>query len=525
MTTLAAASGRRHWLPSIPALVFVGILAFILLVFQDPLLNSDGDLPRHLRHGEWMLEQHHLVRADAFSYTMAGRPFVGFEYGSQLVYALAHRAGGLAAVTALAALLIASAYALLARFLLRRRVEPLLACGLTGAAVSIGMGHWLARPHLFTLVAVPLLLELLWPVGRWRWWPFVVLFAIWANVHGGFAYGLGVISLFLGGAVIEARHQPGGLIRNVWVRRHAAAFALSAAASLLNPWGAGVYRHIVAMFRDHYIIDHTAEFASPDFHDPASKIFLLVIVGVMVAGLLSRRRPAAVIVLSVAAGVWLALVSQRNAPLFGFTALPLLGIHLDPEWRQFRFVRHVGAGMEKGAAGAATAPWVCLAAALVIALGLRHGRLGGRQLLADSFSADRTPTKAVAAARAAGLSGHMFSEFGWGGYLQYAWPEQKVFIDGGTDFYGGRLMRDYGIIRDARPGWQDLIRQWDIAGVIVPPEAPIASELARDHGWRYWYCDATAVVLVPANRDVPRSPHSPADSRQCTPKPEAGDSA
>jgi hypothetical protein len=117
----------------------------------------------------------------------------------------------------------------------------------------------------------------------------------------------------------------------------------------------------------------------------------------------------------------------------------------------------------------------------------------------------------------------VFSEFGWGGYLLYAWPEQKVFIDGGTDFYGGRLMRDYGVIRDARPGWEELIRRWNIAAVLVPPEAPIASELARDHGWRYWYCDATAVVLLRGDRSAPPAPHGSNDPKQCAPTPEAGD--
>ena len=73
-----------------------------------------------------------LITADPFSFTRAGEPFVAFEYGSQLLYALVHRAGGLAGVAVLASLLIASAYALLARFLLARGVDALLAYIVTG---------------------------------------------------------------------------------------------------------------------------------------------------------------------------------------------------------------------------------------------------------------------------------------------------------------------------------------------------------------------------------------------------------
>ena len=505
----------RHWLPSIPATVFVGILAVVIFGFQEPLLNSDGDLARHLRHGEWMLQHHALITADPFSYTRAGQPFVGFEYGSQLLYTLAHRLGGLAGVTVLAALLIASAYTLLARFMLRRGVEPFLAGIVVAAAMISGMGHWLARPHLMTMVAVPLLLELLMPTGRWRLWPFAILFAVWVNLHGGFVYGLVVIGMFLTAACGEAIRTRASLVHSTEVRRYGSAFVVAAVSALANPWGVGVYRHIVAMFGDRYIIDHTGEFASPDFHDPASKLFLLVLLAVLTAGFFSRRRPAWITVIVVAAGTYFALVHQRNATLFGLTALPLVALHLDPEWRALPFLRRLRTGFEAGSATANTVGWVAGAAALAILLGTAHGRLGGRDLLGNSFSAQRLPVAAVDAARSAKLSGRVFSDFGWGGYLLYAWPEQKVFIDGGTDFYGGDLMRDYSIIRAVRPGWQDLLRSWNISVMVVRPGAPIASELTQDHGWTYWYCDKTAVVLLRGDATASAPPPRVSSASAC----------
>src|SRR5215218_5773610 len=86
--------GPRLRPPSIPAVVF-GLLAVVVpIALQTPLLNSDGDLARHLRHGRYMLEHGGLIRMDPFSFTRPGAPFVGFEYGSQLLYALAERLGG-----------------------------------------------------------------------------------------------------------------------------------------------------------------------------------------------------------------------------------------------------------------------------------------------------------------------------------------------------------------------------------------------------------------------------------------------
>jgi hypothetical protein len=514
-----------HWLPSIPATVFIGILTFVIFGFQEPLLNSDGDLARHLRHGEWMLSHHHLNTADPFSYTRQGQPFVGFEYGSQLLYTLADRAGGLAGVTVLAALLLATCYALLARFLLRRRVDPLLAGVTISAAIISGTGHWLARPHLITMVAVPILLELLVPVTGWRLWPFPVLFAIWVNLHGGFVYGLVLIGLFLAASVIERlRSGRDGSNRQLW--EYASALGVSAVAALLNPWGWGVYRHIISMFGDRYIIDHTAEFLSPDFHDAGSKLFLLLLIAVLTAAFLSRRQAGTQVMLIVAAGMYFALVQQRNATLFGLTALPMLAIDLDPEWRSMRALRRVRTSFELGAAGAATRGWVAGAAMLAMALGLSHGRAGERAVISDAFNPEHQPVAAVNAARAARLQGHLFADFGWGGYLLYAWPEQKIFIDGGTDFFGGDLMRDYSTIRSVRPGWKELVQKWNISFMILSPDAPIASELTGDHQWSYWYCDSTAVVIVSPGSAASATP-SPRPPRQdaCAPDPTANPGA
>ena len=92
---------------------------------------------------------------------MAGQPFIAFEWGSEVVYALAYRAAGLAGVAVLAGLVLALTYALVSRFLIRRGGDPLLAYFMSMAAAVLSAAHWLARPHLFTMLAVVLLLELL----------------------------------------------------------------------------------------------------------------------------------------------------------------------------------------------------------------------------------------------------------------------------------------------------------------------------------------------------------------------------
>ena len=515
--------GERHILPSIPALFFVGILAFIMFVFQEPLLNSDGDLARHLRHGEYMLQHHDLIRADPFSFTRAGQPFVPFEYGSQLIFALTHRGAGLAGVTVLAALLIATAHALLARYLLRRGVEPLLAIVVVLAAAMLGIGHWLARPHLLTLVAIPVLLELLTPLGRGRLWPFALLFVIWANVHGGFVYGLVLIGIFGVAALLEAIRTRSSseprTDRYQQVRFYALAFAVSAAATLATPLGLALPRHILSTLGETYVLNHTSEFASPNFHLASAKLFLWVLLAALAAAIWSRRQVSILSTLLILAGIDFALVYQRNVTLFAFTALPVLAVELDGQWRAIPLLRGLRTSFEAGSRGASTALWIILGAGAAIALAAVHGRVGGRQWIADGFSPQRMPVHAVTAARTAGLSGHLFSDFTYGGYILYAWPEQKVFIDGGVDFYGGDLMRDYSVIRGMQTGWRELMQRWDLAVMLVRPAAPVAAELVHDGGWKYWYCDAQAVVLIRTGGPADRARSAPGPNpRDCRPR-------
>ncbi len=280
-------SRRVLLLPSIPAMVFVIFWIAASVVFPNRVLNADGDMLRHIRHGQWMLEHGRLIRADPFSYTRGGDPFVGFEYGSQLVYALVERFAGLAGVAIFAGLLIAATYALVARFLLSRGVDALLTYLVAVAAAVLGAVHWLARPHLFTLLGVALLLPTLEPGPRRRLWPLVPLFAVWANLHGGFTFGLTLLGIYLAGSLAEAlvaRRDAAG--RSEWLGRaryYALAIVIGLAATFLTPNGWHLHRHIVAFFGEPFLMENTQEFLSPDFHTIVGKLLLVPLLGIVAA--------------------------------------------------------------------------------------------------------------------------------------------------------------------------------------------------------------------------------------------------
>jgi len=488
-------TASRSGTPSLPALVFLIWSLAVAFGAGTRLLNADGDTARHLRHGETILSTGHLIRADSFSFTRPGAPFVGFEYGSQVLLAGAHRLGGLAGVVIWSALLIALTYALLTRFLLRRGVEPGFAYLVVTVGAVLSSMHWAARPHLVTQLLVVILLELLDRDEGPPLWQIALLFVIWANLHGGFLFGLILIGLFAAGhlaaALIGAADRTASLAR---ARTLGISLLIGAAASFANPYGAALPLHVVGFFGQDFIQQATSEFQSPGFRDLGTRLFLLALLG-GIAGLAWVRErialPRLVVILALTA---FALMARRNIALWALAALPLLAVHFDPVARKLpeppRF-RKSFAETKNGS----TWPWVAAATAPLLALALLHGRVGSLQLVPNAFRPTTFPGEAMARARTEKLEGRIFTQFTWGGYQLYAWPEQKVFIDGGTDFYGEDLLRQYLDIWTLQPGWREELTDWDISIAILPPHSRLAAELLREPGWHELRRDSTAVTL------------------------------
>jgi hypothetical protein len=481
--------------PSLFDIIFIIWAVAVPIGFGNRLLSSDGDLARHLRLGETMLARGAFLRTDEFSHTAAGKPFLAFEWLSEVVYAAVHRAAGLAGVAVFAGLLLALTFALLGRFMVRRGCDPLLAYLVTMAAAVLSAAHWLARPHLFTLLAVVLLLELLERKRPASVWPFFPLFLIWSNFHGGVFFGLILIGAYLAGDLLEAWRTDDRALWRASARARAVALGLGLVAALINPYGPALLRHVFGFFGNAAILRLTQEFMSPDFQTINGKLFLAALLAVVVALTLCRRVPPRAWLLVILGTTAMALISQRNIELWAITAVPLVAIHVTPEWRRLSIVRRPREVFEReyqGSYGGFAAGLVTL---MLAGVALAHGRVVGFEAVPDRFSPTAFPVALVERARAAQVRGPIFNQFTWGGYMLYAWPEQPVFIDGGTDHYGEALFKEYIQIWNLDPGWRDFLGKWKIEWVLVDPRSRLATELAREPAWGVWGCDSIGVLL------------------------------
>lgn len=503
--------------PSLSELVFVLWALVIPLVFSHRLLNGDGDMARHIRLGLLMLEQGGILHRDVFSWTRAGDPFLAFEWGSEVFFAAVYSAAGLAGMAIASGLLLALSYGLLCRFLLAREVEPVLTYLAVIGAVVMSSAHWVARPHLFTFLGVALLLPLLEDSRLRKAWLAVPLFALWCNMHGGFVYGLVLSGTYVLGDLLEAGRAEE---RTLWLRRaaaNAAVLVLGLAATILNPNGLELHRHVRSFFGLSLLLEVTEEFQPPDFTTMTGLVMLLGIATVIAALLWSRRRPTWPRTGVIASNLAFALQARRNLSLFGFVAFPLTALHVDPRWRALPDRWGIRAAFARDQARARPGRWAVCVVTILVAIAATRGSPGGVQIMAARFDPSIFPVDAVRAARSVALEGRLFHDVTWGGYILLAWPEQEVFIDGGTDHYGEDLVEDALRIAELQEGWRVRLDDLGISLVLMPPESLLVHTLAEEPDWEVWYCDGTAALVrrVDGGRSDPPAPPATGNGESC----------
>jgi hypothetical protein len=489
----AAARNSRAWLvPSLPELLFAALLlmATVRAPFGQALLG-DGDTGWHIRTGELILASHAVPHSDPFSFSRWHQPWIAWEWLSDVLFAAAYRWGGLRAVVTLAATVLCAAAAILFAWLLHRGVGLWIGLVFTLAATSASSMHYLARPHIFSLLLFPISLWLLeWDRASATpavWW-LVPLSALWANLHAGFAGWLSCLGLLL---VIE-------VCRRDWARlpRHGAVTIACFAASLVNPYGWRLHEHIFRYLGSSWILNNVQEFQSPQIRSENMIIFALLLLGGAACAprVLARGQWFEGLL------VWLwgfaALRSARHAPIYAVVAAPVLATECALLWtaaaRRATAARILWeAGEELGRARRFRLWPPILALLLCVA---------ASPPIAD-FPKARFPIAALAQASGIlappGRMPRILTSDVWGGYLIFRlFPRQRVFFDGRSDFYGPGVGADYLSLFGADHRWPEVLDRYAFEVALLPLDWPLATALARDPGWRTVYRDEIAVVLV-----------------------------
>ena len=288
--------------PSVSDCFFIALIVWLFISGASGWISllGDGDTGWHIRTGQYILEQHSVPTRDLFSFSRPGAPWFAWEWLTDVTYAVSFQLGGLKAIVLLAGAMIALFATLILRYTLWRGANALVAAFTTLLAVGASSMHFLARPHLFTLLLLPVCLWVVEADRRenTRWlWALIPLTALWTNLHGGFVIFLACLGLLLLAYGIEMalaarvnqpwRELPG------WpqIRRYATLLAGCSLASLANPYGYQLHVHILEYLRADWIKNIVQEFQAPTFRSEGQLQFeVLLLAGLIASGFLIRRR-------------------------------------------------------------------------------------------------------------------------------------------------------------------------------------------------------------------------------------------
>ena len=315
-----------RWLPSFSSLAF--LLPVVLLYWQlggPSSLLTDPSTGVHVRAGDWILAHHEIPRHDLFSFSLGNKHWCDWEWLSDAVFSILHRWHGLPAVAAFSLVLLCFTSVLIYRAA-RLAAGRTVAFGVTCLVMATTTIHWFARPHLFTWLLLALFYRALQKAetqerGRWLL-ALPALMVLWANVHPGFVAGLLVMSLWCGGAALEAFTSRDTKERLNAVRRVRCsgwALAACALATRVNPYGLHLHHHVASYLRSS-VTAHVAEWLPPDFRNPHLDWFELFLPLASAAALWHGAKRRFRWCLLMLGFLHLALVSVRNVPLFAIVS-------------------------------------------------------------------------------------------------------------------------------------------------------------------------------------------------------------
>jgi hypothetical protein len=466
-----AASSLRGLLPA-----WVGAAVYVVMVLAGNRLLADPDTQWQLTVGQWIIDHHAVPTEDIYSFTMRGQPWTSTQWLAQVMYAKAFALGGWAGTVALAAGAIALTFALLARFVSRRLSESATLL-FVSAALALSASHLLARPHV---LALPVLVA--WAAGLVAaadrreapsWW-LLPLMTLWANLHGGFVFGLmliGGLALDAVSGVDRARRWP--LFLRWFV------FGLAAlAASCITPYGWNALLAAQKILSLGSALPLITEWRPADFGS-IGPLEICLLLGAGLALYRGITLPVMRIVLLLGL-VHMALAQVRASEILALIAPLVLAAPL---------ARQIG-GAEVSTVAAAPIRGALVAG---LAAALMAGTVAYASLHRFEPPVRSSPVAAVTELKKLNLA-RVLNDYDFGGYLIA--NGVAPFIDGRTELYGEKFFVDHNAF--SSPIEPDnlfrLLEQYDIEATLLRTQSAAAKLLDRVDGWQKIYSDDITTI-------------------------------
>lgn len=467
--------------------LFVALYSIPILVTLRPTV-VDPDIWWHLRVGEWIVENGKVPKTDPFSSYGLDKPWIAYSWLFEVLVVRLHELFGLAGIVAYRAVLAVSIVAAFHRLILRREPRFLVATGLTLAVTVAVSPLFNERPWLFTILFTILTLDAILDLraGRSSWlvWLLPFVFALWANLHIQFVYGLFLLGLACVTPLLDSRLSRSG------IDCRGAAFSwrmllltgLCLLATLVNPYHVRIYQVVLEYATQPGPFRYVNELMALTFRDLWDWVMLVLAASAAFA-LGRRQRLSSFDVFLLAGAGAFAFRSRRD---LWFLVLASAAILATQNVRSLAPVRVVVRWRD----------WIGVSATLAALIAVV---VCVRDFSKESMkreTAKMYPVEAVAAISERGYEGPLFNDFAWGGFLIHRLPRLPVAIDGRTNLHGDERILRFANTWAAGPGWRDDPDLAEAGVIVADAQTPLGCVLGLDTRFQLIYEDATTRVFV-----------------------------
>jgi hypothetical protein len=482
-----------RWVFSFPAVL--ATFLFGRVFYEGRAFAVDPDLWWHIKVGQNIHATRHWPTTDPFSFTVNGSPWIAYEWLGDVVIGAVAKYGGLLGLDifliVLAGIVMLSLYA----YATMRSGNSKAGFVAAGLLCSLAYASFNLRPQMFGYLFLILTLIAL---ERFRQgkpkalWFLPPLFLVWINTHGSWIIGLGVIFVFWASGLWE--FQLGSVSARRWSfterLRLEFVFMLCLAAIPFTPYGTrlAAYPFTVASTLP-LNVGNILEWQPMPFNIAGGKLFLAVVLAFFLAQMLFRTSWHVTEVVLCFGGIMMACLHVRFlllfVPFFAPLFATLLALWIPP----------YAAKKDRPILNA-----ILMTAVLVAIIRYFPTQAGIEKIASRNF-----PVGAVDYLRKHPTPGPMYNTYGYGGYLIWALPEQKVFIDGRGDLYedGGAFL-EYLQVSDLKPAAFMVLRAHGIQSCLLEAQEPMATVLATNPDWEKRYSDGVSTLFV--RRNAPSAP-------------------
>ncbi len=491
----------------------LGFLALTYAFFAGLHTVSDFDLGWQMATARWIVQHHSIPSVDVLSYTAAGQPWI-YPVGAGLIFYVAYLLGGWALLSWMGAAACVGTVALL----LRKNSN--VGAAIAILAVPVVALRTTPRADMFTVVLFAAFLSIVWEQhrsGAARLWLMPIVMFAWVNLHLGFVAGLGLVLAYVVTELLDAAFDERRRAALQRLCRAAPWLACAAIATLVNPWGWGIYRALIIQQRvnsqHEYLIAEWSKLPLTwsaignafTLRQTGGAIYMLLAIA-MIAAIIALQRAQWGAALMLLGACYVGARYMRMGAIFVCVVVVVGGSILS------RPAQKLVSELKSTRVRALIAPAVVAVLALLVAVrcfDLATNRFYLHGSSESTFGAGLSwwfPERAAEFIATHNLPGEIFNSYDAGGYI--AWrlgPERRDTIDGRAPVFGvGAIQRNNKLLQTSPDTamWQQEASRYGINTILLPLarfdgiELTKLLEFCNSASWRPVYLDEVSAVFV-----------------------------